>query len=165
MTFTAFKVRHFDKVLDNGFVHCLVQYEHHGWNSTGDRPLTPVLKIRKNIYRSKLFLSFSVISYVYRSFIRNKTTFTKHCLTQWLSKLWNPLSKAVPDKCNGFGRHGKHKVYNTRFTRSSQFSHVSGMANCPNFQHFDSIARWRGDRNLVKCNLVLGWPSDVLMDQ
>ena len=28
-----------------------------------------------------------VISDVYRSFIRNKTTFTKYCLTQWISKL------------------------------------------------------------------------------
>ena len=35
----------------------------------------------------KLILSFTVISDVYRSFIPNKTTFTKYCLTQWISKL------------------------------------------------------------------------------
>ena len=34
----------------------------------------------------KLFFSFSVISDVYRSFIPNKSTFTKYCLTQWISK-------------------------------------------------------------------------------
>ena len=35
----------------------------------------------------KLLLSFSIISDVYRSFIRNKTAFIKYCLTQWISKL------------------------------------------------------------------------------
>ena len=35
----------------------------------------------------KLLSRFTVISDVYRSFIRNKTTFTKYCLTQWISKL------------------------------------------------------------------------------
>ena len=34
-----------------------------------------------------LLLSYTVISYVYRSFIRNKTTFTNYCLTQWTSKV------------------------------------------------------------------------------
>ena len=48
----------------------------------------------------KLFLSFAVISNVYRSFISCKTTFTKYCL-------WNPLSKAVPSKFYGSGRHSK----------------------------------------------------------
>ena len=40
-------------------------------------------KIRKHIYRSDV----QVTSDVYRSFIPNKTTFTKYCLTQWISKL------------------------------------------------------------------------------
>ena len=31
--------------------------------------------------------NFTVISNVYMSFIPNKTTFTKNCLTQWISKL------------------------------------------------------------------------------
>ena len=35
----------------------------------------------------KLLFSITVISDVYRSFIQNKTTFTKYCLTQWISKL------------------------------------------------------------------------------
>ena len=35
----------------------------------------------------KLFFSFTVILDVYRSFIPNKTTLTKNCLTQWISKL------------------------------------------------------------------------------
>ena len=39
---------------------------------------------------SKLHLSYMVISYVYKSFGPNKTTFNKYCLNQWISKL--PLS-------------------------------------------------------------------------
>ena len=35
----------------------------------------------------KLPLSYMVISDVHRSFLLNKTTFTKYCLTQWSSKL------------------------------------------------------------------------------
>ena len=35
----------------------------------------------------KLLLRFTVISDVYRIFIPNKTTFTKYCITQWISKL------------------------------------------------------------------------------
>ena len=46
-----------------------------------------VWKIRKNIYRPDIKVTFVVISDVYRAFIRNKTTFTKYCLTQWISKL------------------------------------------------------------------------------
>ena len=58
----------------------------------------------------KLPLTCGLISDVCRSFIRNKTTFTKYCLTQWISKhvLWNPLSKAVPGKSKRSGRHSKH---------------------------------------------------------
>ena len=48
-----------------------------------------VSKIRINIYRSDIQLIFQLygISYVYRSFVWNKTTFIKYCLTQWNSKL------------------------------------------------------------------------------
>ena len=35
----------------------------------------------------KLLLRLMVISAVYRSIIPNQTSFTKHCLTQWISKL------------------------------------------------------------------------------
>ena len=35
----------------------------------------------------KLLSSFTVISDAYRTFIPNKTTFTKYCFTQWISKL------------------------------------------------------------------------------
>ena len=35
----------------------------------------------------KLLLIFIIILYVYRSFIPSKTTFTKYCLTLWISQL------------------------------------------------------------------------------
>ena len=35
----------------------------------------------------KLYLRFTIISDVYRSFMPNKTAYTKDCLTQWISKL------------------------------------------------------------------------------
>ena len=55
---------------------------------------------------NKLLFSFSVISYVYRSFIQNKTTFTKHCLIYSVDfkttrDIWNPMSKAVTGKFTG----------------------------------------------------------------
>ena len=37
-----------------------------------------------------LLSSFTVILDAYRSFIRSKTTFTKYCLTKWISKLPGP---------------------------------------------------------------------------
>ena len=37
--------------------------------------------------------------------LRIKITFTKYCLTQ---KLSNPLSKTVPTKCQGSGRHSEY---------------------------------------------------------
>ena len=55
----------------------------------------------------RLLLSFTVISDVYKSFIPHKTTFTKYCPTQWISKLWNPLSKTVPGKFHGSGGQSK----------------------------------------------------------
>ena len=56
----------------------------------------------------KLLLSFMIIWDVDRSFIRDKTTFTKYCLPQWISKLpGNSLSKAVPGEFHGSGRHSK----------------------------------------------------------
>ena len=36
----------------------------------------------------KLILNFMVISDVYRSFISNKSAFTKYSLTQWILKLF-----------------------------------------------------------------------------
>ena len=49
------------------------------------------VKIRKNFYKSrvqfKLLWSSMVILDVYRSFVPNKPTFTKYCLTQWISKV------------------------------------------------------------------------------
>ena len=35
----------------------------------------------------KSLMSFVVVPDVYMSFIPNETTFTKHCHTQWISKL------------------------------------------------------------------------------
>ena len=37
--------------------------------------------------KEKVTLSFMVISNVYKSIVSNKTTFTKYCLTQWISRL------------------------------------------------------------------------------
>ena len=37
----------------------------------------------------QITFSFTIILYVHRSFIPNKTTYTKYCLTQWISKLTN----------------------------------------------------------------------------
>ena len=48
------------------------------------QPSISVSKIRKNIYRSDK--SFTAIVDVHSSFIPNKTTFTKYCLTRWISK-------------------------------------------------------------------------------
>ena len=49
------------------------------------RNITSLCSFRGPTY--KLLLSFTVISDVYRSFIQNKTTFTKYCLIQWMPKL------------------------------------------------------------------------------
>ena len=59
----------------------------------------------------KLLLNFTVISDVYKSFIPNKTTFTKCCLSlsycQSSQQLWNPWSKAGFGKFNVSGWHSK----------------------------------------------------------
>ena len=84
-------------------------------------------KLRKNTHTSDaiLLLSFMVVSGFYRSFIPNKTTFTSYSLTKCI---WNPLAKAVHGKFHGSGGFSKCKC-----TQLSQFSQVSGMANCSNF--------------------------------
>ena len=72
-----------------------------------------MLKIRKTFtgLTYKLLSSLTVISDDYMSFILDKTTFTRYCMTQWISKLpgelWNPLSKELPGKFHGSGRHSK----------------------------------------------------------
>ena len=59
----------------------------------------------------KLLFIFTVISYAYKSFLPNKITFSKYCLTQWISKvpqeLWNPLNKTVPGKFHRPGEHSR----------------------------------------------------------
>ena len=64
----------------------------------------------------KLLLIFTVISDVYRSF----TTFTRYCLIQWISKLWNPLRKTVPSKFHRPRGHSKRNCLHdwTNFHRS-----------------------------------------------
>ena len=76
----------------------------------------------------KFTLSFVVISDVYRSRIPNKTTFTKYCLTQWISRHPGCLKihRVRPYRVNFSGLVG---ILNELFTRPSQFSQVSGMAN------------------------------------
>ena len=76
----------------------------------------------------KILLRFMVISDVYRSFIPNKTAFTKYCLTQWISKLphklWNSLSKALPDQFHISGGQSKRNCLqdqgNFRRSQASQ---------------------------------------------
>ena len=69
--------------------HAIIWY----WNLPWEKSLfcisSPVSNTKKNIYRSnvQITLSFTVISDVYSSFIPNEITFTKYCLTQWISKL------------------------------------------------------------------------------
>ena len=76
-----------------------------------------------------LFSSFAVISDVYRSFIQNKTTFTKYYFTQWISKLPAAgsfeIHRVRQYLINFMGLAGKVKA--TVYTRPSQFSEVSGM--------------------------------------
>ena len=58
---------------------------------------------------------FVLWSDVYRSFIRNKTTYIKHCLTRWISwELWNPKIKAISGKLYGFGGHSKTTAHKTK---------------------------------------------------
>ena len=61
----------------------------------------------------KMFLSFTVISYV-----SNKPTLTKYCLTQWISKLpWELLKSAEQDSTcyiHGSGEHGKQNCLQDR---------------------------------------------------
>ena len=51
-------------------------------------------------------------------------------------ELGNPLSKAVPGKFQGSDWRSKCK-----YLQDSQFSHVLGLANCPNFSHWVIIIR------------------------
>ena len=86
----------------------------------GKKRLYSVWKIRKNIYRSYIQVTFELykVSYVYRSFIPNRTTFTMYCLTKWISKLPGSFQihrvKAVPGKFHGCGRHSKHNCLQER---------------------------------------------------
>ena len=57
-----------------------------------------------------------VIFNVSRSFIPNKTTFTKYCLLYSVDfkapkELWNPINKAVPGKFHRSGGHGKYNCW------------------------------------------------------
>ena len=94
-------------------------------------PNYSVKKLGKKIYRSniQLLLSFTVILDVYRPIIPNKTTFTKHCLTQWISKLLRSFKihwvrQWLVNFCGLVGIVNA-TVYNTK--------PISGRANCPNF--------------------------------
>ena len=71
----------------------------------------------------KLILSFTVISDVYKSFIWNKTTFAKFCLTQWISKLLNPLNKAVSGKVYGYGWYSKRNCLQYRANHFSRLGY------------------------------------------
>ena len=75
--------------------------------------------------RYKFPLGFMDISDVNRSCIPNKTTLTKYCLTEWISKL--PLSEAAPGKFTGLADTVSATVYKT-----NRIFSVSGMANCAN---------------------------------
>ena len=102
----------------------------------------------------KSFFSFMTISNFYRSFCPNKTTFTKCCLIQWISKLsgkrWNPLSKF-----HGSGGHSKPNCLQDR----TSFSKDTSMANCPSFNtaHYH-LSIWSERLWRCKCHYI-----DVIM--
>ena len=122
----------------------------------------------------KLILSFMVISDVYRSFIPNKTTFTKYCLTQVDFKalqLWNPLSKGVPGKFHGSGRHRvPTKISEKKF---HDFSMTSPGQN-PNFHtkipifvfatHVSITDRHRRTLTLTDTHMIWSRPTDYSTD-
>ena len=61
-------------------------------------------------------MSYMVISDVYRSFIRNKNTFTESYSVDFKAprKFWNPLGKAVPGKFHSSDGHSKHNSLQDR---------------------------------------------------
>ena len=75
-----------------------------------------------------------VISDVCMSFISNKTIFTKHCLTQCISKPPGSVEIHCQRQCREIVRVW-WAYWTQLFTRPRQFSQVSGMANNPNFLH------------------------------
>ena len=79
----------------------------------------------------------------FESLIPNKTTFTKCCLTQWISKLLgsfeNPLSKTVPDKFQGFVRH-------------SNYSCLQERANWQIVLNFDTVSYLVSMNSLMPCS-------------
>ena len=86
----------------------------------------------RKISMYKLVMSFTVISDVYMSFIPNKTTFIKYCLSHWVSKLlvsfeiqW--VRQYLVNVMDLVG------IMSTAVYKAKP---VLGMTNCPNFQHF-----------------------------
>ena len=74
------------------------------------------------------------ISEIYRSFIWNKTTFTKYCLTQWISKFTKRFEiywvrqYLVTFMCVA-------GIINATVYKSEPFFTGSGIAYQPNFKH------------------------------
>ena len=102
-------------------------------------------KNRKNIYRSNVQVAFELYGHLFMGpFIGHKTTFTKYCLTRWVSKLPGnfEIHWVRQYLVNFMCLAG---IVNTGFTSPSQFAQVSGMANCPNFWHWHiiSVLDWK----------------------
>ena len=94
-----------------------------------DRLLWQCQKIEKYIYRSDVHVTFELNGHF--MFTGPLFKIKLHLPNTAPRELWNPLSNGVPCKFHGTGGHRKLKTQ--LFTTSSQFSQVSGMANCPNF--------------------------------
>ena len=85
------------------------------------------------------------ISYFWplRSSIRNKTTFTKYCLIQWISRI--PVSFelhwARPGKNHGPGGQGKRNCFKDRANshRSRAWQIILIFNNAPNFKYVFSL--------------------------
>ena len=92
-------------------------------------------KSQKSIYRSDVQVTFELHGHfrcLLDLFIQNKTTFTKYCLTQWISNLPRSFETHWVRKyhVNFMGLTG---IINATVYKTNQFPQVSGMANCPNF--------------------------------
>ena len=88
------------------------------------------------MYRS--LLGFMVISDVNRSFIPNKSTFTKYCLTQWIPKLIGsfeirPVRQYLVDFMGVLG------IVNPNVCKTEPIFTGLGMANCPNLWNNEQL--------------------------
>ena len=111
---------------------------------------------------TKLAVKYITPFYGYKWFIPNKSTFTKYCLTQWISRVFKTLkSTEYPGKILGTGGHSKRN-----FHRSWAWE------NCPNFKHYTAkdfdqhrsrlwlvVGRYRADTRIKVVILLMRFGS------